>query len=264
MKPIDYQSFLLFGDELISQARKLVLFLWEEDRIQADLKVDTTPVSEVDLRCEKFIRSRILERFPDHGVIGEEFGITNQDAEFVWTIDPIDGTQNLINRIPTFATILGLMHRQRPVLGWIDHPVLGESLKGGIGVGTFHNGKRVFLNDNLEGLTSTDIIGTNCPATFEQGDHLDVLWKILKFHPQVRMYYDAYAHSLAVSGSLAVMVEYNAKIWDVSATQALIEGAGGFYRELGRGLDTGSNTLFHVAFGKKTIVELMSKMILED
>ena len=260
---MDYQSFLLFGDELISQARELVLSLWHEDRIQTDLKADTTPVSDVDLKCETLIRSRILERFPDHGVIGEEFGHTNKGAEFVWTIDPIDGTQNLINRIPTFATVLGLMHCQRPVLGWIDHPVLGESLRGGVGIGTFRNGKRVFLNDNLGGLTPTDIIGTNCPATFEQGDHLDVLWKILTFHPQVRMYYDVYAHSLTVSGSLAVMVEYNDKIWDITATQALIEGAGGVYRELGRDLDANSNPLFHVAFGKKTIVGLISEMILE-
>ncbi|WP_237396719.1 inositol monophosphatase family protein [Okeania sp. KiyG1] len=262
MEYSNYQSFLSFGDELISQTRELVLSLWKQDRIQADLKADATPVSEIDLRCEEFVRTRILEHFPHHGVIGEEFGSENEDAEFVWTIDPIDGTQNLINRIPTFATILGVMYRRRPVFGWIDHPVLGESLRGGVGVGTFHNGRRVFLDDNLETLTPKDIIGANCPATFEQGGHLEVLWKILKFHPHVRMYYDAYAHTLSVLGSLAVMVEYNVKVWDISATQALIEGAGGVYRQLGRDLDAKPHTLYHAAFGKKRAVELISEAIL--
>jgi len=258
-----FEEFLLFGDGLVDKTRSLILSLWSQGSIQSELKEDQTPVSAVDLQAEELARELIQKRFPDHGIIGEEYGVDKDDAEFVWTIDPIDGTQNLINRIPTFGTIIGLLHRGRPTLGWIDHPVLGETLRGGVGVGTFRNGKQVKLGD-LEGdvLTPSDIIATNCPATFARGGHLDVLSKILKFHPHVRMYYDVYAHSLAIVGSLAVMVEYNLKIWDLAASQALVEGAGGVYRELGRNENLGSYTLYHAAFGKRRAVKLISEAIL--
>lgn len=256
-------EFLGFGDSLIGETRELVLSLWNRDSIRSELKEDQTPVSEIDLRCEELAREAIRTRFPEHGIIGEELGVERGDAEYVWTIDPIDGTQNLINRIPTFGTILGLLHNGRPVLGWIDHPVFGQTLRGGTEVGTFFNGKKIVLSDlETPALTPNDVIATNCPATFARGGHTDVLWKILKFHPHSRMYYDVYAHTLAVLGSLAVMVEYNLKIWDLSATQALIEGAGGVYRELGRNEQAGAYTLYHAAFGKPRAVEAVAAAIL--
>jgi len=258
------EQFLSFGDSLISQTHELVSSLWQKSSIESELKEDQTPVSEVDLRCEELVRKLIQARFPDHGIIGEELGIERGDAEYVWTIDPIDGTQNLINRIPTFGTILGLLHHGQPVLGWVNHPILGEFFHGGPSVGTFHNGKRIHLSDlTANELTPNDVIATNCPATFMRGGHLEVLWRILKFHPHVRMYYDVYSHSLAVQGSLAVMVEYNLKIWDLSATKALIEGAGGVYRELGKNEEPNKPTLYHAAFGKRRAVDLIAKIILE-
>jgi fructose-1,6-bisphosphatase/inositol monophosphatase family enzyme len=257
------QEFLSFGDKLISETRSLILSLWHNNSIQSELKEDKTPVSEVDLKCEELARELIRKRFPTHGIIGEEHGTERGDAEFAWTIDPIDGTQNLINRIPTFGTIIGLLYQGRPILGWIDHPVLDQTLRGGIDIGTFCNGKKVILDDiSSDFLTPNDVIATNCPATFERGGHLNVLTKVLNFHPHVRIYYDVYSHTLAILGSLALMVEYNLKIWDLSATQALIEGAGGVYLELGR--DEGANkyVAYHAAFGKKRAVNLISKALL--
>jgi len=188
-------DFLAFGDKVILESRQLILSLWSMNSIHSELKEDNTPVSEVDLKCEELARDLIRKAFPSHGIIGEELGAEREDAEFVWTIDPIDGTQNLINRIPTFGTILGLLHFGRPLLGWIDHPVLGDTLRGGVGVGTFHNGKQILVEDLVtKQLTHNDIIATNCPSTFTQGN-LGVLWKILNFHPHVRIYYDVYTAS---------------------------------------------------------------------
>jgi fructose-1,6-bisphosphatase/inositol monophosphatase family enzyme len=257
-----YQALLTFGDNLTGQTRDLILTLWQDGSFLSKLKEDNTPVSEVDLKCEELIRDRIRQQYPDHGIIGEEYGTENGDAEFVWTIDPIDGTQNLINRIPTFGTILGLLYQGHPILGWIDFPVLRDSFRGGPDCGTYYNGKQIQLDDlkSIE-LTSTDIIGTNCPATFQRGGHTDILWKILRFHPHSRIYYDVYAHGLAIRGALAVMVEYNLRIWDLSATKALIEGAGGTYRELGKTEQPGQDTLYHAAFGKKRAIDLISGVI---
>jgi fructose-1,6-bisphosphatase/inositol monophosphatase family enzyme len=256
------EEFSEFGDSLIAQTRELVLSLWNQSSIHSELKEDQTPVSDVDLRCEELVRRSVRQRFPSHGIVGEEFGWENKGSDLTWTIDPIDGTQNLINRIPTFGTILGLLYKGDPVMGWIVHPVLGDFLRGGPGIGTFYNRKRVVLGDIPEsGLTPNDIIATNCPATFARGGHLPVLGAILKFHPHSRIYYDVYAHSLAIRGSLAVMVEFNLKIWDLSATKALIKGAGGLFRELGSEESPNGPSLYHAAFGKPRAVDSIAKAI---
>ena len=116
----NFAEFSYFGDSLIAQTRGLVLSLWNRNSIHSELKEDQTPVSEVDLRCEELVRRLVRQAFPSHGIVGEEFGWENREAEFTWTIDPIDGTQNLINRIPTFGTILGLLYKGQPIMGWID------------------------------------------------------------------------------------------------------------------------------------------------
>jgi fructose-1,6-bisphosphatase/inositol monophosphatase family enzyme len=262
IRPDFSTAYLKFGHRLIGEARQLVLDLWNRNSFAAELKADLSPVSEVDLNCEDLIRARIRAAHPTHGIIGEEYGAEQPEAEFVWTIDPIDGTQNLINRIPTFGTILGLLFQGEPVLGWIDHPVLGEFLYGGSSVGTFRNGSPVKLEDlSGPGFSPNDLIGTNSPATFAHGGHNAVLGKVLGFHPHVRIYYDVYAHSLAIVGSLAAHLEYNLRIWDYSASKALIEGAGGKYMEIGVDRDGIVGSRHHAVFGKPQAVELIAQMI---
>ncbi|MGD1862411.1 MAG: inositol monophosphatase family protein [Leptolyngbyaceae cyanobacterium] len=256
------QELLAFGDDLVSQTRELIRNLWQNGTFLSQLKEDNTPVSEIDLKCEELARDRLQKKYPHHGIIGEEYGTEKGEAEFVWTIDPIDGTQNLVNQIPTFGTILGLLYQGQPVLGWLDFPILGDRLRGGVNCGTYYNGKPVQLEDlTSDELSPTDLIATNCPATFQRGDNVEDLWKILRFHPHSRIYYDVYAHNLAIRGAVAVMVEYNLKIWDLAATQALIKGAGGIYRELGRIEESGQPTRYHVAFGKSRAVELVAAAI---
>lgn len=256
------QELLSFGDDLISQTRDLICKLWQDSAFSSRLKEDNTPVSEIDLQCEELARDRLQQKYPHHGIIGEEYGTEKGDAEFVWTIDPIDGTQNLVNQIPTFGTILALLYQGQPVLGWLDFPILGDRFRGGVDCGTYYNGKQIQLGDlKSNELSPTDVIATNCPATFQHSGNVEDLWKILQFHPHSRIYYDVYAHGLAIRGAVAVMVEYNLKIWDLAATKALIKGAGGAYQELGRIEAPGHPTLYHVAFGKKRAVELMANAI---
>jgi fructose-1,6-bisphosphatase/inositol monophosphatase family enzyme len=255
-------ELIAFGSDVIRQTRALILDLWNHSSFSFELKADNTPVSEVDLRCEELVRKLVKTKYPNHGIIGEELGVENGDREFVWTIDPIDGTQNLINRIPTFGTILGLLYQGKPVMGWIDHPVLDLQLTGGLGLGAFQNGKPVHLADlSSTTLSPSDVIGTNCPATFGRSGQIDVLWEILRFHPHSRIYYDVFSHSLAITGSLAVMVEYNLKIWDISASQALVEAAGGEYREISRGENSEGYVLYNAVFGKPRAVELISGIL---
>ncbi|HWT52307.1 MAG TPA: inositol monophosphatase family protein, partial [Caulobacter sp.] len=91
------------------------------------------PVTEADRGAEAAIRKLIGERFPDHGVIGEEYGEDRPDAEFVWVLDPIDGTRAFISGLPLWTTLIGLRHQGRPVLGSIGQPYIDEVFVGHAG-----------------------------------------------------------------------------------------------------------------------------------
>lgn len=91
-----------------------------------EAKGDASPVTEADRAAERAIRDLLAARLPAHGVIGEEYGDTKADAEWVWVLDPIDGTRAFVTGRPLFGTLIGLLHRGIPVLGVIDQPVTGE------------------------------------------------------------------------------------------------------------------------------------------
>ena len=109
--------------------------------ITVDTKIDASPVTVADRDSEARMREMIAATFPDHGIIGEEHGQHRPDAEWVWVLDPIDGTQSFINGVPLFGTLIGLMHKGVPWLGAINHPALTERWIGGAGQATTLNGK---------------------------------------------------------------------------------------------------------------------------
>ena len=98
------------------------------------------PVTTSDKAFEKFIRSKISKRFPDHQIIGEEYGHKNTKSEFSWVIDPIDGTKAFVAGLPVFGSMIGLMKNNTPYIGLIDQPITGERIWGGIN-GSFLNKK---------------------------------------------------------------------------------------------------------------------------
>src|SRR3546814_969612 len=91
-----------------------------------DTKVDESPVTIADRSVEQAIRRAIGARFPDHGILGEEYGLSHSDAEFVWSIDPIDGPRSLISGSPLWGSLLAMLHHGKPVLGIIDIPSTSE------------------------------------------------------------------------------------------------------------------------------------------
>src|SRR3982750_3423837 len=108
--------------------------------IKVDDKPDLSPVTAADRAAEEAMRRLIGARFPDHGIIGEEFGRDRENAEFVWVLDPIDGTKSFISGVPLFGTLIALAHQGRPILGIIDPPISRERWIGAIGRPTTFNG----------------------------------------------------------------------------------------------------------------------------
>ncbi len=208
-------------------------------KIAIDAKPDLTPVTIADREAEAAMRRLIAATFPAHGIIGEEEGRMRADAEFVWVLDPIDGTKNFISGIPLFGTLIGLAHRGRPVLGVIDQPVLRERWVGAAGQDSTLNGTIVrsracaALADATLYSTSPDMFAGDDAARFQR---LKQAVRLARFGA------DCYAYAQLATGFIDLVVERDLKPYDYFALVPVIEGAGGTVTDWdGRPLDLGSD-----------------------
>ncbi|MEE8260250.1 MAG: inositol monophosphatase family protein, partial [Nitrospinaceae bacterium] len=121
---------------------------WFQKEITVQQKADQSPVTIADQKAEEMLRKKIHRYFPDHGIIGEEFGEEQADKEWVWTVDPIDGTRSFIQGLPLFATLLSLLHKGEPVMGIICLPALRETVWAVKGKGTFSGDRRLHVSSH--------------------------------------------------------------------------------------------------------------------
>lgn len=185
------ENFYSFAITLADETRKLILELLKRSNILTELKDDKTPVTNLDKEAELLLRARIQAMYPDHGITGEEYPSVNVDSDYLWTLDPIDGTQNLINSIPTFGTLIGLRYQNEALVGIIDHPLMNLRVGGGKGLGVRVNGKKCRLAvHGEEKLGDIDLIATNNLSVWGHGKNENTLKKILAYHPHSRIYYD--------------------------------------------------------------------------
>ena len=186
------------------------------------------PVTEADKGAERAIRALIAARYPDHGVIGEEYGEDRPDAEFVWVLDPVDGTRAFICGLPLWTTLIGLRHNGTPVLGSIGQSFIGEIFIGGVG-----HGARLISRDGERPLKTRPcptlgdaLIATTDPVIFK-GEEREA-WNRLRASVRLaRLGCDAYAYAMVAAGALDLVVETGLKSWDIDAAIPVIAGAGG-------------------------------------
>ncbi|MBT7646679.1 MAG: hypothetical protein HN768_06435, partial [Rhodospirillaceae bacterium] len=135
-------EYLALASALADEAGEILMSHWRSG-IPMDLKPDESPVTRADREAETAIRRAIEATYPEHGIYGEEFGTVRGDAEWLWLIDPLDGTKTFLHGRTCFSTLIGLAHRGRYVMGVIDFAALGDRWIGADGHGTIHNGKPV-------------------------------------------------------------------------------------------------------------------------
>ncbi len=201
-------------------------------------KPDLTPVTIADREAEEAMRRRLAAAFPADGIIGEEHGRERADAEWVWTLDPIDGTKNFISGIPIFGTLIGLAHRGRPVLGVIDQPILRERWLGVAGQPSTLNGAPIYCR-GCPALGKATLYAT-APEMFvgEDAARFARLKGVVKL---TRYGADCYAYAQLASGFIDLVVERDLKPYDYCALVPVIEGAGGVIADWdGRPLDLAS------------------------
>ena len=190
----------------------------------AHRKADASPVTEIDREVELRMRETIAARFPEHGIIGEEFGDHRRDAEHVWVLDPVDGTKAFMAGLPVYGTLIGLARRGRPVLGIIDQPVMRERWTGIDGDGTRRNGERV--HTNACGRLSDALVCTTSHEYYEGEDAL-AFRRIVSGSGWMVYGGNCLAFAQVAGGFVDVALEARVGVYDYCALVPVVENAGG-------------------------------------
>lgn len=214
-------EFIAFAHELADSAGGIIRPLFRTP-VAVDSKADASPVTIADRNAEHAMREAIMQRYPDHGIWGEEFGWHNKDAKYCWVLDPVDGTKSFIAGIATFGTLISLTRLGVPVLGLIDQPIQQERWVGH-SRGSSLNGQPCSTRP-CDALANA-VFSTTSPYLF--GDNGQVCETIRQKARYTVFGHDCYAYAQLASGRIDLVVEVGLKPHDFCALRPVIENAGG-------------------------------------
>jgi histidinol phosphatase-like enzyme (inositol monophosphatase family) len=185
------------------------------------------PVTVADRNAEQAMRTLINTEYPTHGIVGEEFGNEHEDAEFVWVLDPIDGTRSFITGLPTWGTLIGLKRDGKPVLGMMAQPFTGERYAGDTKRAwyTGPGGARELKTRGCASLSEASLF-TTTPAMFKGADRA-AYDRVEAAVRMPRYGSDCYAYCMVAAGNADLVVETGLQTYDICALIPIIEGAGG-------------------------------------
>ncbi|EDP66482.1 Archaeal fructose-1,6-bisphosphatase and related enzyme of inositol monophosphatase family protein [alpha proteobacterium BAL199] len=219
----DIEELAAFAADLADAAGPIIRRYFRTG-LSVDTKADESPVTIADRTVEKRLREMIEARWPDHGIAGEEFGLKAPDADYVWSLDPIDGTKAFITGRPTFGPLIGLLERRAPLLGVIDCPILGERWIGGPTRPTTLNGQPVTPMPPRTLAQAT--MAVTSPHMFDGWEM--TAYERLRAEVNLTVYGgDCHNYGLVALGTIDLVVESNLQDYDYLAPAAVIAGAGG-------------------------------------
>jgi histidinol-phosphatase len=213
-----------------ARAAAAIVRRYYQSNLAVTIKADKSPVTEADVETEQAIRSLIAARYPDHGFYGEETGSAALDAEYVWIVDPIDGTKAFVREYPMFSTQIALMHRGRLVVGVSSAPVYGELAYGEVGVGAWLNDQPIRVSD-IDSVEAA-ALSTGNLKTLATGPRWPAFGRLVGRLNRIRGYGDFLHYHLLASGRIEAVVESDVNILDVAACAVIVEAAGGRFTDL--------------------------------
>ncbi|WP_332660753.1 histidinol-phosphatase [Brevundimonas sp.] len=222
-------EFELFAVDLAREAARVSLpyFRGAFEEIDKGEPGAFDPVTQADREAEAAIRKLISARYPDHGVIGEEYGEDRPDADQVWILDPIDGTRAFIAGLPLWTNLIALRTEGRPTVGVIGQPYLDEIFLGGpSGARLLRGGSETALGVRRCASLNDAVIATTDPDLFT-GAELGAWTQVRAAARLARLGCDAYAYAMLAAGRIDLVAESALKVWDWSALVPVIEAAGG-------------------------------------
>jgi histidinol phosphatase-like enzyme (inositol monophosphatase family) len=215
-----YRAFMI---ELAQRSGDFIRPFFGQAGLRVDLKSDRSPVTAADTGAEELMRGLINTKFPAHGILGEERGTERPDAEFVWVLDPIDGTRSFTASVPLFGTLIALLHQGQPVLGCIHQPILGQLLVGDNETALL-NGKPV-RTSSVRRIEEATLL-TSDPVAVTRPDCRGYA-SLMARAKLARTWGDCYGHLLVATGWADVIYDPVMNLWDIAALVPVIRGAGG-------------------------------------
>lgn len=239
MASAPYREFEALAHRLADRAGEIQRRYFRSP-VSVETKADDSPVTIADREAEAAMRELIAAAYPEHGILGEEHGRERLDAEFVWVLDPIDGTKSFITGRPLFGTLIALAHRGRPVLGVIDQSILYERWVGVTGEGAVHNGRPIRVRP-CPGLEDAVLFATS-PRLFKAGAETAAFERVAERVRLPMFGGDCYAYGLLAMGFADLVIEAGLQTYDFMALVPVIEGAGGSITDWhGRPIDLASS-----------------------
>ncbi len=220
-----------FAEHLAHESAKVILPLFRQplDVENKRDEQDWDPVTEADKGAERVIRALIEKHYPEHGIIGEEYGVKETGSDFKWVLDPVDGTRAFVIGIPTWATLIGLYYQGKPLLGVMHQPYVGDLFIGNPnGAWLEHKGQRSRLKASGRTDLKSAMAGTVTPNLYERQPGLADRFKTLSTNVKSMRYGgDAYFFAMVAAGHLDIAMDPLLQIYDIAALIPIIEGAGG-------------------------------------
>jgi histidinol-phosphatase len=213
-----------------AQAGAEVIRRYYQRNLQVTLKADKSPVTQADVETEQVIRAIIGQRFPTHGFYGEETGQSSLDAEYLWLVDPIDGTKAFVREYPFFSTQIALMHRGRLIAGVSSAPVYGELAYAEVGRGAWLNEQPLKVSD-IATIETAAISASNL-KTLASGARWARFGQLVTRAQRIRGYGDFLHYHLLAAGKIDVVIESDVNILDIAPLAVIVEAAGGRFTDL--------------------------------
>jgi histidinol phosphatase-like enzyme (inositol monophosphatase family) len=210
--------------QLAAESGALIRGYFFDPELSVDEKSDQSPVTVADRGAEQLLRERIHARYPEHGIIGEEFGNEREGAEYVWVLDPIDGTKSFMSGVPLFGTLVALLRGGEPVLGMIHQPILNQLVLGDGQVATL-NGKAITVRSTAD-LEHATLLHTDRRDIARHHD-IEAFARLEARVRLCRTWGDCYGYLLLAAGFADVMLDAVMNAWDLLALVPIVRGAGG-------------------------------------
>lgn len=229
MSPADIAALLEAAERFAVEAGDVTLRYFG-GVVDHEAKGDGSPVTLADREAETLLRRRIAERWPEHGILGEEFGTTREGADVRWILDPIDGTRSFMRGVPLYGVLIGVEAEGEPVVGVVHFPALSETVAAGRGHGCRWNGApcRVSSVDDVERslILTTDVERI---LSRDPGPGWRRLQQTASFS---RSWGDCYGHALVATGRAEAMVDPILSSWDAGPFMTILTEAGGRFTDL--------------------------------
>jgi myo-inositol-1(or 4)-monophosphatase len=219
----ELREFEAFAAQLADEARQISLAYFCK-KLNVQTKSDESPVTIADREIEAHLRARIAARYPAHGILGEEHGRERMDAQYVWVIDPIDGTRSFVTGWPIWGTLLAVLRERRPVLGLIDAPVTSERWIGSA-AGAHDQTGSALQTSGCRRLAAAHVYATS-PDLFNDAERM-IFESLSRAAASRRFGGDCYSYAMVAAGHVDAVIEASLQPYDYLAIAPVVEAAGG-------------------------------------